>query len=324
MAKFYQGAEEFINNEFPSRTYDGPRCGIDVRKVIHDRLEADDRAHDPEYYGKRPGVVHASSLYKCQRGTLLDMLCMAPPPKDEKQKADDERRLGVFKAGNLFEEFIVGSMPNVVETQKEYALEHKGIRLVARIDGIVQDGDIRRITEVKSVNSQAFWYRQREGVLVQWLNQIQLTIYMWLERVLYGHEYEGLFAYVSKDDCTIIGAPVKYNDAIVREVILPTLDALAAAYERNKHLVELYAAAKDDAERETVVAKVDFTGLEAPAPVIFDAKKQKGAGEYVVNWLTEPSYCEHHTRCAGPGYIMLANDEAKRLNKEHVKKLMGV
>lgn len=321
---FYQDAERFINEQFFKNTFDG-RSKLDIEKTIHDKLVADEKVKDPAYYGERPGVVHVSSLYGCLRGTLLQTLGIDAPPKDERGEQNDKRKLGVFKAGNLFEEFVVSAIPGVVERQREYEYKHGGITLVGRSDFRIIDGDVTRIGEVKSVNSNAFWYRKQEGTLVAWQNQIQLQTYLWLERILNKNEWDGVFAYISKDDCTVDGSAVKFNQSIIDEIVLPTLNVLNAAYLRNAHLGEKYAGLKrelsvsvsDEAKRDIrnsmvkVIGEIDFALLDLPPLAVWNATKQ----QFQKNWLAD--YCDHHSLCAGAGWLLAAADEVKQKNKEH-------
>lgn len=279
--KIYQDAEEFINDIFFSSTHDS-RSKLDVMEIVGQKLLADDVAKDPDYYNHRAGVVHVSSIGKCMRGIVHQLLGA------EKDKEEDTRKLGVFKAGNLFEDFIIDALcDRVKERQREYRYEYKGLTLVGRSDFLIEDAGVIRVGENKSVHSDSFWYREREGTLVAWNNQIQLQIYLWLERVLNGNEYEGLFTYVSKDDVTVQGAPVKFNQRIIDEVVIPQLDIIAAAY----------------AEKNPLLAPI-------PEPVVYS----KGRAQWQKNWLA--TYCDYHEKCAGKGWVLEAGDLVARKNKE--------
>lgn len=311
MSHFYQEAEKFINGMFHSDTLD-KSSSLDIPKLVGAKLKADDAEKDIAYYGHREGVVHSSQLYGCLRGTIHEMLGTEPDTEDEESVA---RKLGVFKAGNLFEDFVVSALGNrVVHAQREYRFRYKGILLVGRSDYTIDDEGTMRIGENKSVHSDAFWYREREGVLVQWHNQIQLNIYMWLERILDVYTLpdgsvvltneptaemtpapeqkivnpQGVFSYISKDDCTVVGTPVKFNQKVIDEVVIPALDIIVEGY-----------------------TKKDANIAPAPALAVFNDAK----GQYQQNWLCK--YCKYHTKCAGAGWVLEATEEVKRLNKEH-------
>lgn len=283
---------------FDAETHD-KESKLDIRGAVIDRLVKDNDAHDPEYYGAKRGEVHVSSLYACHRGTVMKMLGMEPPPKSEFEKMTEVRKLGVFKAGHLFEDFIMDALGDAVTArQVEYRLDYNGIRLVGRSDGYVKDGSSLRVHEVKSVHSNSFWHREKRGELVAWQNQIQLQTYLWLERKLHDNHFDGVFTYVSKDDCTIISVPVKYNQGIIDDVVIPTLNTLSEAFKRAGEATSTNSAVEDA-----------LCMVEPPLPVVFDPVGQK----YKTNWLAE--YCDYHTLCVGSSWKEDAKEEIKRMNK---------
>jgi hypothetical protein len=281
MAKLYNDAEQFINDVYWEHTHD-KRSKLDIAKIVSERLEKENKEHDPDYYNHREGVVHCSSLTKCLRGLVLEMLGA------KKDKELDTRKLGVFKAGNLFEDFIIDSLGDrVIHKQREYVYKYKNLTLVGRSDYTINDDGIMRVGENKSVHSDSFWYREAEGTLVAWNNQVQLQIYMWLERELFGNQWEGVFSYVSKDDVTVIGAPVKFNPLIINEVVIPILDLINEAYtNKDPNLVPL------------------------PAMSVYNRARH----QYQTNWIA--TYCDFHDQCAGKGWIIEAKDEVARRNRE--------
>ena len=322
-AKLYQDAEAFINDMFFQETHD-KRGVLVIRDLLAEKLRDDDKIKDVAYYGQREGVVHSSALSGCLRGVMHDMFGTEPDQQDEK---DEDRKLGVFKAGNLFEDFIVETLGDrCIHKQREYTYKYKNITLVGRSDYTIDDSGIMRVGENKSVHSQSFWHREREGTLVAWQNQIQIQIYMWLERELFGNEWEGIFSYISKDDCTVISVPVKFNRKFIDQIVLPILDIIDAEYmakkdtaaKRNELVTQLKALPKD-ADLSTVTSlhkEIDvLTGLindmpNVPAPTL--AMYSKSKEQYEQNWLCK--YCKYHSKCAGSGWPIEAASEVKRLN----------
>lgn len=328
--KIYQDAEKLVNDQFHKETYDGARSKFDVAAIVGDALVAKHRAADP-YHDPRPGFVHASSLYGCLRGVFYQMMGM---PEESQEEFTERRMAGVFEAGHLFEEFIVKSLGDrVLEQQREYEYKYKSLTLVGHSDYRVLDGEVMRIGENKSVNSQAFWYRKNEGTLIAWHNQIQLQIYLWLERILFKNSWEGIFSYISKDDCTIEHAAVKYNPVIIEETVKPILDLINTAYEAampiqkvkedlHAQLAKLVAPdAEASASKEGDIAQLEKEimqcneqiiaigqTLPAPALAIYDEAKH----QYQQNWLCK--YCHFHQTCAGAGWALEAMAEVKRLN----------
>lgn len=277
----YEAAEKFIKENFATKSYDS-RSTLDISKLVGEQMIRDEAAKDPSYYNRREGVVHVTSLTKCLRGVINEML------GNLKTRQADERQLGVFKAGNLFEDFIIKSLGDrVVHTQREYNYAYKNITLVGRSDYTIDDSGILRVGENKSVHSDSFWHRKRAGELVAWQNQVQLQVYMWLERELFGNSWEGIFSYISKDDCTIVSAPIKYNPEIIEQVVKPALDILSEAYEKRDPLL-------------------------APTPdlAVYDESK----GTWKVNWIC--TYCDYHDLCSGSGWRMEAADQIAKKGRE--------
>lgn len=281
MQYLYQEAEKYINDNFYKDSYDS-HSKLDIVSIIHDKLISDNKAKDPEYFNHRAGVIHASSLYACLRGTVHSLL------GTEKDKEIEPRQLGIFQAGNLFEEYVINALGDkVVERQRQYEYKYKSITLVGRSDCIINDNGIMRIGECKSVHSDSFWYRQKEGTLIAWHNQIQLQIYMWLERELYGNNYDAELIYISKDDCTVSGCAIKYNPNIIEEIVKPALDIINEAYE-----------------------KKDPSLAPIPSSVVFSDSKH----QFQKNWLA--TYCNYHESCCGKGWILEATNLVTTKNRE--------
>lgn len=317
--KLYQEAESLINDVYWNETHDRS-CKLNIEGIIHERLVKDNQEKDPEYYAHREGVVHVTSLSKCLRGVAFEMLGA------KKDSPPDARQLGIFRAGNLFEDFIVDSLGSLMlDRQTEYVFKYKNIILTGRDDGTLSHDGQRRILEVKSVHSDSFWHREREGTLIATHNQMQIQTYLWLRRecknvffdgdsrdgsIVYsnmeGQEVEeflgrrvvssvhpdnsqlgGIFAYVSKDDCTIKTAAVKFNQRIIDATIIPALDIIAEAYE-----------------------KKDATLAPTPSLAMYSDSKN----QWQKNWLAK--YCDYHTQCAGTGWVMEAETLVSQKNKE--------
>ena len=176
--KLYQDAEKYIKDIYWNETHDS-HSKLNIPKLIEERLVKENSEKDPAYYSHRDGVVHTTSLSKCLRGVIYEMLGA------KKDNEIETRKLGIFKAGNLFEDFVIDALGDkVVHTQREYEYHYKNIVLVGRSDYTIDDEGVLRIGENKSVHSDSFWMREREGTLIAWQNQVQLMTYLWLERIL--------------------------------------------------------------------------------------------------------------------------------------------
>jgi len=319
--KLYQEAEEFIKDIFWSESHDKDNK-LNIIDIVHAKLVRDNEEKDPDYYDHKSGVVHVTSLSKCLRGVVYEMLGA------QKDTPPDARKLGVFKAGNLFEDFIVDALGDkMLDRQTEYIYKYKGIILTGRDDGTILHDGVRRMLENKSVHSDSFWYREKEGTLVASHNQAQIQTYLWLRRILpsvamvtkdgsmmeivytnmseeelkaYKNGYaiqwiakpdnstlNGIFCYISKDDCTIAQAPVKFNQRIIDEVVMPALDIVADAFE-----------------------KKDPNSVPVPPMAVF----QSARNQYQKNWLC--TYCEYHNQCCGAGWLLEAQNLVTQKNKE--------
>lgn len=314
MPRLYQEAEKYIKEIYWKETND-PQSKLNLPKIIEERLIHDNENKDVSYFSHREGVVHATSLSKCLRGVIHEML------GTKKTGEMETRKLGIFKAGNLFEDFVIDALRDkVVHQQRQYEYKYKDIKLVGRSDYTINDNGVLRVGENKSVHSDSFWMREREGTLVSWNNQVQLQTYLWLERILTPYRDKdgnviltnvergdltpapeekiesphGIFSYISKDDCTVIGAPIRYNPHFVDEIILPALDIVNEGY-----------------------ASKNPEAAPLPPPVIFsDAKHQ-----YQKNWLA--TYCEYHDHCCGKGWILEATNLVTQRNKELKAKMVN-
>ena len=281
--KIYGEAENYIRSQFLVNTVDFG-CKFNLQQVVHDKLVADNSIKSSsEYYEPKQGEIHVSSLYKCLRGVYYEMVGEKPT------QGIEARVLGVFKAGNLFEDFIIDCLgEKIIDRQTEYRFKYKSLTLVGRDDGtFLDDKGERRVLECKSQHSDSFWYMLKDQMGVQWQHQIQLQTYLWLRRQLYNEEVDGMYAYISKDDCTINSVAVKYNENIINEVVIPILDMLNEAYEQKNPAL-----------------------LPLPEPIVFDQNTKK----WKKNWLC--TYCSYHALCTGDvAWHLGLEDRVKISNK---------
>lgn len=277
----YQEAEKFIRDGFFRDSLDRS-SNLDITGIMNAKLIHDNKNKDVDYYSHREGVVHATSVTKCLRGVIHEML------GSTKTTEMEPRKLGIFQAGNLFEDYVINALGDrVIERQREYNYKYKNITIVGRNDGILDDDGTKRIIECKSVHSDSFFYRQKEGTLIAWQNQVQLQIYMWLERELYGNNWDAEIIYISKDDCTVSSCALRYNPDIIEKIVKPALDIINEGYTtKNPNVAPL-----------------------PPMSVFNETKNQ-----YQKNWLA--TYCEYHEHCAGAGWLIEATNQVTVRNKE--------
>ena len=279
----YQDAEKFIKDSFWKESHD--KTSLDLVKAFYDEAHKQVFEKDLEYYGHREGVVHVSSVSSCLRGVLHQMFQVEADQRTEKDK---KRTAGVFWVGQQFEDAVIKNFGDkVTGAQTEYEYKYKNITLVGRSDFRMMDEEKERIGEVKTVNSNSFWFRAKEGNIVAYQNLVQLQIYLWLERMLYKKSPDGIFLYASKDDMTLEQAAVKYNYHIIDEVVKPALDIINEGY----------------VKRDPNIAPV-------PEMVVYNEAKH----QYQVNWLCK--YCDYHNKCTNAGWILEAKNLVAKKNTE--------
>src|SRR3990167_3194589 len=93
VSMLYQAAEKWVKEEFWKNTHDSG-SKLNLPKLIEERLVKDNKMKDPDYFNHREGVVHSTSLSKCLRGVVHEMLGA------KKDGELDARKLSIFKAGN--------------------------------------------------------------------------------------------------------------------------------------------------------------------------------------------------------------------------------
>lgn len=331
----YQEAEAAIGEQFWANTKDG-ECAFDISKEVGARLERDNAEKDPDYYEHRPGVVHVTSLAKCLRGVALELLGAKKDPLDEKAKQGMQRKLGIFKAGNLFEDFAVDALGDrVIDRQTEYIYRYKGITLTGRDDGtFLDEKNERRMLENKSVNSDSFWYREKEGTLVQWHNQIQVQTYLWLRRTcgnlyqfrkpheeeinIYSNMTEAEVREFKKLDATWICTPyIGYSDPVNGYFCYISKDdctIIGTGVKYNPWFVENIITPVLDMLAQVWESK-DAAGTPLPSMVVYN----KAKGQFMTNWLA--SYCDYHCQCENPNWKKEAAALVARKNKEQTASL---
>ena len=168
-----------------------------------------DKALEQKEPRKRSGKFSPSSLGKCYRAQYWNR-------KDEPQSnPPDERTSRVFKAGNLFHEFvqevIIKAYP---EAQKEVLIEIEDFKGFA--DLVLTD----EVLDLKSQHSKAFWYRKN----LKWSELEPKLLTNILQVAFYAIELgksRARLVYISKDDLSIQEYPFeveKYKVLVAEEI----------------------------------------------------------------------------------------------------------
>ena len=159
-----------------------------------------DKALERKGDRKRSGKFSPSSLGKCYRAQYWNR-------KDEPQSNPvDERTQRVFKAGNLFHEFVQDVIiDNNWGVQKEVLIETEDFKGYA--DLVLED----EVIDLKSQHSKAFWYRKN----MTWQELRPKLMCNILQVVWYAVELKkekARLVFISKDDLCIQEYPLKTED----------------------------------------------------------------------------------------------------------------
>jgi hypothetical protein len=163
--------------------------------VVKSVQELIDEVLEPKEKRMRSGKFSPSSFGKCYRNQYWNRL------DEPVTNPIDTRTLRVFKAGNLFHDFVQGLLINET-VQKEVMVESDDVK------GFADLVNSEEVIDIKSQHSQAFWYRQKE---IKASNDAEKSIKSmfcnnWLQVVYYATQLLKPFVrlvFISKDDLCI-------------------------------------------------------------------------------------------------------------------------
>lgn len=250
---------------------------ISIQKIIAEELAKEEKHPKDNWW--------VTDLSKCLRGVYYERQGLEP----DTPITDRVRR--VFKVGKVFEDWITTTLERREDLQlipqEKLALPEK--HLTGRLDLALIDNDSKKvvIVELKTMHSNGFWYREKEGFTALPHHKEQLMLYMYLyglKHKIDPREIVGIVGYVSKDDLTMMEIITSYQEDIVKEA-LRKLDILEEAW----------------AKQEPPLFAED---------IAFDKVK----GKWIVNWTAK--YCNYHKRCTGDDdWLTKAEARARELNK---------
>ena len=170
---------------------------------------------------------HASSIGNCLRGQYIQRLGVI------KEELIDSRSLRVFSVGNQMEDWvceIIKKHPKIsVDTQVR--VEDKELGISGYADAVIENG-VKRVYELKTKHSRAFWYMQKEGKAMR-QHEYQLWLYLKILDIP-----EGIIAYISKDDLVIAEYVVELKDEVLGKEVLARVNLLNKAW-RDKDITLL-------------------------------------------------------------------------------------
>jgi len=159
-----------------------------IQELIDETLE-------PKEKRLRSGTFSPSSFGKCYRAQFWNR---ADEPVSN---PIDSRTLRVFKAGNLFHDFVQNLLSNGT-TKKEVVVETEDVKGYA--DLVTEE----EVSDIKSQHSKAFWYHQKE--LKEAKDEVKAVKEMfynnWLQVSFYAMQLGKQFVrlvFISKDDLSI-------------------------------------------------------------------------------------------------------------------------
>lgn len=240
-----------------------------IAQLISERI-ATDRANDTRV----KDAFHVTDLGKCLRGVYLKRL--------NNTDGFDDRQLRIFRAGHLFEEFIISSIPESSIAELQGTCVWPELNLMGSFDLLTKEADGYHLYELKSQSSQSFHY------MLEAANPLHVQqVLLYASKLKETIPLAGIhIAYCSKDDLCIKQFDVPYDQAIVD-----------AALVKAKYLKECW----------------DKKQLPDVPKTLVTSTKKKTAGKLEVNFVAK--YCDLHSEClANPDWLAQAEAEAKSMN----------
>lgn len=163
---------------------------------------------------------HISKIGACPRGLYLERIGAKP------DREFSDRELRVFAAGKHFEDWFIGCLKGreKCKTESQVRVEDKRLNISGYVDLLIETKEEKKVYEVKTKNSRAFWYMDKEGKPMR-QHEYQLWTYMHL----LGIE-EGSIIYLEKDTLTIREFPVYLKDKKLQEEVFNELNILNWAW----------------------------------------------------------------------------------------------
>lgn len=197
---------------------------IPIQKLIDDELQKKQMQRSP----RKPQSWYASSLGICPTGAYLKRQGEEP---DEKL---DARTLRVFSMGNQIEDWIGNLLRASPElyVEEQVRVESKRFGVTGYTDFVIShinNKNEKKVYEVKSKNSRAFWWMDKKGQGANRQHMYQTWLYMYELRIK-----EGNVIYISKDDMSILEYPVYLNDIELEEEVTDWTSMMNEAWEKQE------------------------------------------------------------------------------------------
>lgn len=162
-------------------------------------------------------------LGSCLTGVYLERLGV--PPDEE----FDARTLRVFSAGKMFEQWVIdlAKGDKDIKYTEQPRVEIPELDVTGYADLVIEKDGEKILYEIKSKNSRAFWYmnKQKEGAN----NHHRMQTWLYLKAL--GIQ-DGRILYLEKDTLTTLEYPVRLDDKELEKEVLGELAILNAAWEQ--------------------------------------------------------------------------------------------
>ena len=160
---------------------------------------------------------HSSKIGRCLRGVYLERLGIKP---DEEF---DERTLRVFDVGKILEKWFIDRIKKnkEIKIETQVRVESKELDLSGYVYFVAEYEGMKRVYEVKSKHSRAFWYMRDKGEGAMRQHMYQIWIYLYLSGIK-----DGSIVYISKDDLSLLEYPVSLENEELKKEVLDRISLL--------------------------------------------------------------------------------------------------
>lgn len=191
---------------------------IPIQEIINKKIiqAREERTHKIESW-------HCSKLGQCLRGVYFERLGIKP------DKEFTERELRIFDVGKMFENWIIGLIKDQkgVDWDTQVRVEDKDLNVSGLADLVVGYDGTKKVYELKSKHSRAFWYMSDKGEGANRQHEYQLWLYLKLLKI-----QEGSIIYISKDDLSMLEYPVYLSDSKLEAEVMNELKLLNEAWNK--------------------------------------------------------------------------------------------
>lgn len=169
-------------------------------KIIKENIERYENS-------KENSKIYPSSLYKCSRQMLYEML-------GYKKEMPEPRMFMIMDNGNYVHQRYENAFKELgILMAAEAPIKDESLRISGRIDAIISVNDVMAIAELKSANSRTFETMKKSGKAdIKYLSQLQLYMH------LTGFDI-GVVIVENKDNQDVLEFWVEYDKEMSEGVI---------------------------------------------------------------------------------------------------------